>query len=297
MIDKSYAFIGTSYLSQCEDEFKSNLYVNSWPGEKRKSNPRFAFETNLVQAVSQRHPNNKIYNCSEPAQGIEPYFKRILELINRYDPDVFVLEIPEGERLSAHVNSDYHEHYERYFPVQEWVDGLPQNLYEEYREHATPVIDSFHANMSIEELNQYWTEKTGMSFNSLTEEQWRGYKQVLTNVNGGLKSKHSDVVAQCEFIDSFLRKTKGKQVYWFSWSPALMSSFRIPASLNMLKNNNMIQWEYEKSVVEFKSQEAKNNPPGAVMRRHFRQYCHDDYHHLHSKYMSKMAEFFDEAFK
>jgi hypothetical protein len=297
LIDKSYAFVGTSYLSQCEEDFKSDLYENSWPQGPAPGNTRFKFETNIVQAVSQRHPNNKIYNCSEPGQGIEPYFKRVLELINRYDPDVFVLEVPEGERFSAHVNSDYHDHYELYFPVQEWVDGLPQNLYEKYREHPTPVIDSFQVNMNLEDLNHYWTKKTDMSFNSLTEEQWRGYKQVLTNVNGGLKSRHSDVIAQCEMINLYLTM-KGKQVYWFFWCPAGKSlGFDIPRSLTMLENNNILQWEYSRSVREIKAQEEKENPPSALLREHFQQYCHDNGHHLHSKYMAQMAGFFDEAFE
>ena len=188
---KSYAFVGTSYLLACEPDYQSTIFNNN-------SNYRFVDQTNIVQAISKKNPDNTIYNCSESGVGIETYYKKILTLLDRYNPDNFVIEIPQGERILAHTSNKYAENYDLYFPVQIWEDGIPQNKDEPFRsgKESIPTIDSFQTLMNLDDINDYWTKHTDMIFN-FSEQMWRSYKQILVNLNSGRKSKYSDVIAQC----------------------------------------------------------------------------------------------------
>jgi len=297
---KSYTFIGTSYLYSCEEEFRTNLFNNRWPGTPKKSNLRFRHETNLIQEVSKRNPSNIIYNCSEEAHGIYTYFKRILTLLDRYDPDVFVIEIPDGERILAHTDNEYGENYNLHFPIQIWEAGLPQNLDELYRETDAARIDECQVLMEPEELNRYWTSHTNQPIH-LGGKQWQGYKQVLSNLNTGRKSRMLDVIAQCEIINQFLIN-KGKEVYWFTWFP--LGEFvieLIPNRLRLLNPNDICQWKYKKDFGEIIYKVDKPsipaNPNLTQLRSYLTKFCYDKKSHLHSKYMPEFAEYFDEIFK
>ena len=301
-MSKSYAFIGTSYLYACEDHYRSAIFNDN-------NNPRFDYETNLIQAVSKRNPNNTIYNCSEDGHGIETYYKRILELLKRYDPDEFVIEIPQGERMLAHTNEEYLEHYDLYFPVQIWENGFPQNINEPFRKTSSARIDSCQVLMTQDELNKYWSKHTDMPFH-LGEKQWQGYKRVLSNLNTGRVSRYSDVIAQCEIISGFLL-SKGKKVHFFNWSPPLpdwIASFwpngnppleqkwSPPTKLNLLNPNNIYRWTYERDLGEFKNYRLEHNHYLKAIE-YFKKFTYDDNSHLKSKYMPEFAPYFDEIFK
>ncbi len=271
-MSKSYSFIGTSYLHSCEDQ-----YHNS-------NNLRFEFQTNLIQAVSEKHPSNIIYNCSEGGHGITTYFKRLLTLLDRYDPDVFVFEIPNAQRILAHTDNEYGENYDIHFPVQIWHAGKPQNLDEKFRTVSASIIDDSQVLMEPNELNQYWTEHTNMPFH-LGSKQWQGYVKVLSTFNDGEKSRFLDTIAQCEVINDFL-VSKGKEVFWFSWKP---NGLKIDSDkLTLFKPHSISEWKYEQDIGKV------TNPE--VARQHLKQFCYDD-NHLHSKYMPKFAEYFDKIFK
>ncbi len=264
---KSYAFIGTSYLEACEDG--------------QEENPRFEYKTNLIQAVSKRNPSNTIYNCSESGHGITTYYKRILTLLDRYDPDVFVFEIPNGQRMLAHTDNEYGENYDLHFPVQVYEAGQPQNLDEEYRKVSAAIIDDCQVLMSSADLNKYWTKHTNMPFH-LGDKQWQGYTRILSTFDDGNKSRHSDVLAQCQIIDNFLT-SKSKKVHWFSWFPTYSTS-----GLNTLNPDNISKWKYEKDVGTLNSPEP--------WRQHLKQFCYDN-SHIHSRFMPEFATYFDKIFK
>jgi len=280
-MNKSYTFIGTSYLNSCEDGYPSFLFANN-------SNSRFYHQTNLIQEVSKRNPNNTIYNCSEDGHGITTYFRRILTLLNRYNPDVFVFEIPNGQRMLAHTRNEYGENYDIHFPVQVLEAGLPQNLDEEFREVSASIIDDCQTLMTPDELNKYWSKHTNMPFH-FGGKQWQGYTTILSNFDDGRKSRFSDVIAQCEIINDFL-VSKNKEVYWFSWWPEVESQLTKVNSNKMtfLNPNYICQWKYEKDIGTLNSPEP--------WRQHLKQFCHDN-SHLHSKYMPEFAEYFDQIFK
>ena len=166
----SYAFIGTSYLHSCEDENRDT-----------ENNLRFEYKKNLVQAISSRNPDNTIYNCSESGHGITTYFKRILTLLDRYNPDTFVFEIPNAQRILTHTDNEYGENYDIHFPVQIWKSGEPQNLDEEFRKVSASLIDDSQVLMSSDELNKYWSKHTSMPFH-LGDKQWQGYTKVLSTL-------------------------------------------------------------------------------------------------------------------
>ena len=286
-MNKSFAFIGTSFLWQCEKDYR-NPHITEWT-------PRFGFETNIVQAVSERNPDHTIYNCSESGLGVEMYHKRAIELLDRYDPDVFVIEIPEGERVTTHTNNQYYSHYNMFFPVQEWKAGIPQNISEPFRDIPVPQIDSFMATMGTEELNYYWYTRTGFPF-KLSETQWRGFRQVLAQMDNGKLARDSDVQAQCEMINWFLSKAKGKEVYWFYWTPPDIPNNT--KNMLWLDRKSIAFWKYEQDHGRFKNPDTAKNPPQNKIEENLMTYgIEKDDTHIHSKYMPDFAPYFDEIFK
>ena len=283
-MNQSYAFVGTSYLDSCEDDFKATDFKTD---DGTYVNHRYNWETNFIQAVSKRYPDKTIYNCSESGHGVDLYHRKVLELIKRYDPDTFVLEIPEGERYAIHTKDDYVKNYGLYFPVQIWKAGLPQNLDEPFRKHAVARIDSYQALESADHLNEYWSDKASTDF-ICSDANWRGYKQILSIAHDGVKSRHFDVLAQCIMINQYLI-SKGKRVYWFYWS---YDDFRPKNELdmNMISKGDFRYWVYK---------ETTNTEPSTTQECHdyFKKYSHDNKTHLHSKYMPKFAGYFDEIFK
>ena len=289
-MNQSYAFIGTSYLEACEESYTPNAWRTD-PALSTDSTltPRFEYKTNLIQAVSKRNPSNTIYNCSESGHGITTYYKRILTLLDRYDPDVFVFEIPNGQRMLAHTDNEYGENYDLHFPVQVYEAGQPQNLDEEYRRVSAAIIDDCQVLMSSHRLNKYWTTHTNMVFN-LGDKQWQGYTRILSTLDDGMKSKFSDIVAQCEIINEFL-VSKGKKVYWFSW----FKDYRLevnPDKITLLSPDNIQQWKFDKDGQVSPRVSRQQD----LIKKYYKQFSYDN-SHLHSKYMPEFAEYFDQIFK
>tara|TARA_Y100001949_G_C15937310_1_gene308511 strand:- start:79 stop:948 length:870 start_codon:yes stop_codon:yes gene_type:complete len=289
-MNKSYAFIGTSHLYACE-------YGYTWPQQNPPKNLRFEYQTNLIQSVSKRNANSTIYNCSEMGHGITTYFKRILTLMDRYNPDVFVFEIPNGPRMLAHTSNEYGENYDIHFPVQVWEAGHPQNLDEEFRKVSASIIDDRQMLMSSQRLNKYWTTHTNMVFN-LGDKQWQGYTGILSNFQEGMKSRFSDTIAQCEIINEYL-VSKGKEVYWFSWVIDGPQKEYIDSDKMTLLNYScdIMEWKYEKDVrVRSLPLQTPREEKIKRVRQHYKHFCYDG-SHLSSKYMPEFAEYFDEIFK
>ena len=289
-MSKSYAFVGTSYLAQCELDYTTDEF------ETPEDSWRHIYQTNIVRELSKKHPDNTIYNCSEDGYGIELYHKRVLTLIDRYEPDVFVLEIPTGERYTLHTNNDYYQDYSLYFPVQEYKAGITQNLKEKSSPLRPGLLDSYQATLSPEELNNWWERHTGDQW-LLSEKQWRGYKQVLTHTNNAIMSRQADVIAQAEMITSYL-KHKGKKVYWFYW--LTVNHFdTLHLALPLLDDRCMLQWAYEKHTGRTNTKFDSPNPTDDLEHwtSHFDTLSWDKRMHLHSKNMASASEYFDKIFK
>jgi len=290
-MDKSYAFFGTSYLCQCEPEYVQDDYLID------KTNWRHVcYQTSIIRELSKRHPNNTFYNCSEDGQGIDQYPKRVLECLDRYNPDVFVFEIPCGERYTLYTNNDYYQNYDLFFPVIEYKAGIPHNLKERSSPIRPAVLDSFQATLSNQDLNEWWHRHTGDTW-ELSEKQWRGYKQVLTHTNNGVLSRHSDVMAQAQLITSHL-ESKGKEVYWFYWI-TLNHYDTLHLKLPMLSDKCILEWEYENHTGKTNTKFDSLNPNDDL--EHWSSYwntlCYDNNFHLHSQYMPRLSQYFDKVFK
>ena len=272
----SVAFVGTSYLALCEEEFTDGQWLDPVS--------RFSSRTNMVRALSYRFPEHTLYNCSENAHGTDLYSKRIHELIERYDPDVFVIEITDGERYTLHFDDEYYHNYDLHFPVQIWENGNPQNLNEEHRDVATPVLDQGHA--VLNDLNKFWNDKNVPAM--FTEKEWNAYRRIVAQLRQGLKSRHSDLMAVYKLIDHYL-KSKGKEVFWFKWLSDA-NTIEVPENFQCLQQNtSMVEWAYYLD-------NNKRTDSAKKYEDNFNKYCYDNGAHVHSQHLAKLSRYFDEIF-
>ena len=279
------AFIGTSYIVLCEPGYEDKTFVTSDHG-------RFQSKMNLVRALSERYPEYTLYNCSEGGHGTDLYAKRVYELMERYNPDVFVIEITDGERYTLHFNDEYHYDWEKHFPIQIWEGGLPLNKDEPYREYDKPLLDTGHGFLSCDQLNGMWDEKGILA--NFTATEWHAFQRLVSQLEKGIHSRHSDNMAVYKLIDHYL-KTHNKDVHWFRWH-ADSHTVPIPYNFQVLRDDTpMIEWEYNR---KFGIQPHRQQliSLGEKYEDHFNTFCYDHGTHLKAKHMADFSQYFDPIF-
>ena len=285
------AFIGTSYIVLCEPGYEDKTF-ESEQNNQGGVNVRFSNKMNLVRALSERYPEYTLYNCSEGGHGPDLYAKKVYELMERYNPDVFVIEITDGERYTLHFNDEYHYDWEKHFPIQIWEGGLPLNKDEPYREFDKPILDTGHGFLSANELNGLWDEKGVLA--NFSETEWVAFQRLISQLENGIHSRHSDNMALYKLIDHYL-KTHNKEVHWFRWH-ADSHTVPIPYNFQMLRDDTpMIEWEYYR---KFGNQPHRQQliSLGEKYEDHFNTFCYDHGTHLKAKHMADFSQYFDPIF-
>lgn len=281
------AFIGTSYIVLCEPGYQDETFPTV------SDHGRYSSKMNIVRALSQRYPEHTLYNCSEGGHGPDLYAKRVHTLLDRYDPDVFVIEITDGERYTLHFNDEYYFNYDKHFPIQIWKGGSPQNKDEPFRYYDKPLLDTGHGFLSTSDLNDMWSEKGVRA--DFTQNEWFAFKRLVSQLDKGVHARHSDNMAVYKLIDHYL-KNKGKEVHWFRWH-ADSHTVEIPNDLHVLRDDTpMIEWEYYRKFGKQPPYRQQLITLGEKYENHFNTFCYDNGSHLKAEHMISFSEYFDPLF-